>query len=560
MHLPPRGFLRQFSASHLLCLMLGATTLMAAACGADPPPGFHRAKGGAAGDDPASAANGTSGGGGATSRGNGTGYDPQTPTNRGPGLNPAGFAAVASIVQAHCSECHHPGTWLDLESGADAATAAKMIHAVEAGTMPPAPRTALSAGDLATIKAWSSGQTPAVMPADVDPPNVAVEQLLDANTLATYRAALPKVGWTRLSKILESPSTLFWDKATIPPAYQDTVGDGSSLPFGARLNSTGKSLIVPEGQKLFSADGKTWAFPFGHTAGTDAADDLFIVNFLALPAEGGALLPVAYKIDTGTVSGLPIKRWSWSFPTGTIVGEILMLRDGSSVVTSEIRTRERFADGWATDAFRPFPTASTLAAAVQKRRPDWKSAPNVNALVTALGDTTTLTPKHLDSPAFSNLVTLDGAIDAPLPDVGDDALVRDLLTTTTFVGSYGTTWKAAAGSGGLKAFGPSGTAGAGLSIVPHQADLGLLEVRETTCRKCHDQGGTFIGDLVDEAILYGDIWGVDRIFSFHPFEPSQIDASGNENRSVRAGLAGIVKPYDPAVHPSSRYSFYRPAP
>jgi hypothetical protein len=50
------------------------------------------------------------------------------------------------------------------------------------------------------------------------------------------------------------------------------------------------------------------------------------------------------------------------------------------------------------------------------------------------------------------------------------------------------------------------------------------------------------------------------IFSFHPFVPSRIDASGNENRSVRAGLTGIVKPYDAATHPSSRYSFYRPTP
>ena len=539
-------------------MMLGTTTLMAAACGADPAPPFRHGSGSGAGGDANQA---TTGSDGKTTPGTtppGGGYDPQTPTNKGPGLNPAGFAAVAPIMQSHCSECHHPGTWLDLESGADASTAAKMIQAIEAGTMPPAPRAAPSADELAKIKAWSSGQIPAVSPADIDPPSVAVAQLLDASTLATYQAALPKVGWTRLSKILHSPSTLFWDKATIPQAYQDTVGDGSSLPFGARLNSTGKSLIVPEGQKLFSADGDTWAFPFGHTAGADASDDIFIVNFLSLPAEGGALLPIAYRIDTDSVSGLPVKRWNWSFPTGTIVGEIIMIRDGSSLVTSELRTRERFAGNWATDAFRPFPTASTLAAAIKQKKAAWQDAPNLKALVGALEDTGTLTAKHRDSPAFSNLVTFDGAIDAPLPAVGDDALVRDLLATTTFVGSYGTAWKTA-GAGGLRAFGPTGPA-AGLSIVPHQADLGLLEVRETTCHKCHDQGGYFIGDLVDQAILYGDIWGVDRIFSFHPFEPSLIDASGNENRSVRSGLTGIVKPYDAATHPSSRYSFYRPTP
>ena len=127
--------------------------------------------------------------------------------------------------------------------------------------------------------------------------------------------------------------------------------------------------------------------------------------------------------------------------------------------------------------------------------------------------------------------------------------------TTPFVGAYGTVWKA---DGAQKAFGPTGPT-AGLSVVPAGFDVGLLEVRESTCEKCHNQGGYFIGDLVDPAILYGDIWGVDRIFSFHPFEPSRIDASGAENRSVRAAFTQIVEAYDPAKHPSALYSFYRPS-
>ena len=536
-----------FRASNLLALMLGLTTLMAAACGADPAPLPHR--GGAPAQDPAK--NGEAKPGAMPS---GDGYDPQAPTNKGPQLNSAGFAGVAPIMQAHCSECHHAGTHLDLESGADAATAAKMIQVIEGGTMPPAPRAAVDAGDLAKIRAWRDGQSPAVVPPSIDPSSMPVTQLLDAATLATYKAALPKVGWARLGKILQSPSTLFWDKAVMPQAYQDTVGDGSSLPLGARLNSTGKSLIVPEGQKLFSADGKTWSFPFGHTAGTDEAD-AFIVNFMSLPEQGGKLLPVAYRIETASVSGLPVRRWNWSFPKGTIVGEIIMIKDGSSLVTSEIRVRERFADKWATDSFRPFPSASTLSQAIKQKRPAWQSTPSLKAVVDALDGTSGLTAKHVDSPAFSNLVTLDGSVDAPLPAAGDDALMRDLLASTTFVSAYGTAWKT---SGASRAFGATGPA-TGLSVVPARSELGLLEVRETTCTKCHDQGGYFIGDLVDQAILYGDIWGVDRIFSFHPFEPSRIDASGNENRSVRSALAGIVEVYDAAKHPSSVYSFYRPS-
>lgn len=544
MHSTRFGIALRLRASHVLCVMLSTTTLMAAACEGGPAQPIHRSSG--------------SDGPGADPKAGdpkGEPYDPQAPTNTGPQLNPAGFTAVLPVMQAHCSECHHRGTWLDLEPGADASTAAKMIAAIEAGTMPPAPRSAVAASDLAKIKAWRDGQTPSVTPADLEPSSVAITQLLDAATLATYKAALPKVAWTRLAKILQSPSTLFWDKAVIPPAYQDTVGDGGSLPFGARLNSTGLSLIVPEGKKLFASDGKTWSYPFGHTAGADEASNAVIVNFMSLPAQGGALLPVAYRIETSSVQGLPIKRWNWSFPKGTVVGEIIFIRDGSALLTSEIRVRERFADRWATDVFRPFPTAATLAAAIKQKKPAWQAAAPLSALVTALEGAGGLVAKQLDSPAFGNLVSLEGAVDAPLPEAGDDELVRGLLKTTTFVGAYGTTWRS---SGALRAFGATGPA-SGLSVVPTRFDLGLLEIREKTCQKCHDQGGYFIGDLVDQAILYGDVWGVDRIFSFHPFEPSRIDASGNENRSVRAALTAIVQPYDAAKHPSSVYSFYRPA-
>ncbi len=428
-----------------------------------------------------------------------------------------------------------------------------MLSAIKAGTMPPAPRAALSGEDLAKLQSWRDGQTPAAATSEPDPKGAPVTQIVAAQTLATYKAALPKVGWPRLAKLLASPSTLFWDKATLPPAYQDTVGDGSSLPFGARLNSEGKSLIVQEGKKLFSDDGTTWAYPFGHTAGADASPDIFIVDFMALPEVNGAQLPVAYEVESTTVSSLPVKRWNWSFPRGTVVGEIIMIKDGSSLLTTELRVRERFGDRWATNVFRPFPTAAVLAATVKAKRPQWQSTPALSSLVAALAKPT-LTAKHKGSPAFSDLVVLDGSVDAPLPDFGDDALVRELLGTTTFVAAYGTVWKT---DGTAKAFGPTGPT-AGLSVVPSGFDTGLLEVRETTCEKCHNQGGYFIGDLVDQAILYGDIWGVDRIFSFHPFEPSRIDASGAENRSVRAPFAQIVQPYNPNKHPSSRYSFYRP--
>lgn len=537
-------------ASFAVVLAVATAALMAAGCsgeGSDPLSGKRTGDVGGGG----------LGGGARSDNGDPTapgGYDPETPTNGGPTHNAAGFAALAPLFERSCTECHHAGTWLDLTTGADAKTAAKIVLAVKSGTMPPGPRPRLAPAQIAKLEAWGAGSTPS--PETAPPtPSVAAPQLLAAGTLATYKAALPKVAWPRLAKLLASASTIYWDKATIPPAYQDTVGDGAGLPIGARFNDAGKNLIVPEGKKLFSADGKAWAFPFGHTAGADDSTNAFIVNFMSLPEEAGALLPVAYRIETSTVQTLPVRRWSWSFPKGAVLGEIIMIRDGATLLTSEIRTRERFEDSWATNVFRPFPTASVLATAIKAKRPSWAANASTKALVDALSDISTLTPKTLSSPAFSNMVSLTGSVDAALPSAGDDALVRELLGATPFVSAYGTPWKKTATA---RAFGATGPA-TGLSVVPVRFDTGLLEVRESTCTKCHDQGGTFIGDLVDQAILYGDIWGVDRIFSFHPFEPSRIDASGNENRVVRTGLAPVVVPYDAAKHPVGTYSFYRPA-
>src|SRR5688572_2342409 len=79
-------------------------------------------------------------------------------------------------------------------------------------------------------------------------------QLLPPADLARYQAALPDVAWKKLQDIFDSPSTIWWDKETMIPSYQDSVGDGSFTPIGARANSAGRAIIVPEGKRLFSDD------------------------------------------------------------------------------------------------------------------------------------------------------------------------------------------------------------------------------------------------------------------------------------------------------------------
>ena len=62
-------------------------------------------------------------------------------------------------------------------------------------------------------------------------------------------------------------------------------------------------------------------------------------------------------------------------------------------------------------------------------------------------------------------------------------------------------------------------------------------------------------DFEPAAVLYGDIWGEDRIFSFHPWDQSRYSTFNTENRQVRPELAtnNLVVRYDATTHPDPRY-------
>ncbi len=380
----------------------------------------------------------------------------------------------------------------------------------------------------------------------------AAPQIVDATTLATYKAALPKVAWPELQAMLESPSTLWFDKATMIPSYQDSVGDNASTPIGARANSQGRAVIVQPGKRLFSDDGKTWAFPFAHTAGTDKSTNIHVVNFLFLPAKDGKLLPVVYRTidDPSARGGLGLHKWTWTYPKGALLGELIFVRDAAGGLhPSELRTRMRYLDGWAVNAFRPFPTAKSLANAIKAKRPQWQSSATLKSAVDQLEGTAPLEARSLSSPGFNNVFSVSGSLDV-LPDLGDEALVKELLDTTTFVSAYGTTWRT---SGSAQTFAASTRAS--FSIVPNDYEAGLLAVNEQSCTQCHKEAGRAIDDFEPQAVLYGDIWGEDQIFSFHPWDQSRYPQFNNENRSLRPIFAqsGVVERFDATKHSADSY-------
>ncbi len=385
--------------------------------------------------------------------------------------------------------------------------------------------------------------------AKVDP----VLQIIPAATLEEYKKALPVTGFESLNNIMQSTNTFWYDKDTMKPSYQDSVGDGSYTPVGARFNTKAASVIVPEGRKLFSADGKFWSYPLGHTAGTDNSTNIQVLTFMSLPVKDGERLPVVYRTinDRNGIGGLGLAKWTWVYPVGTTFGEIIFIKHSSGkLYPAELRTRTRYLNGWAMNVYRPFPTASSLVEAIKAKKPNYASVSTLKSLIAHLESSGNMTTKSVNSPAFKNIFTASAGLDV-LPAFNDEELVKDLLTTTKFVSSYGAAWKK---SENVTAFAASTKEQ--FSVVPVNYEANLIEVSDESCTRCHQEAGRPISDFASSAVLYGDVWGEDQIFSFHPYDEAKFSNFNTENRSVRPELSqgGLVVRFEADKHPTSVYN------
>jgi hypothetical protein len=276
-----------------------------------------------------------------------------------------------------------------------------------------------------------------------------------------------------------------------------------------------------------------------------------------LPREGGALLPVVWwwwEPNGWT------HRIEWMFPVGTVFGELLFIIDEQGTHHPfEIRTRTRELDRWAVDVFRPFLTATELADALEHKRSEraeWASSGEIDALIAHLRDESTLEPGSLDASHFSSAFpALAGGADV-LPALSDNGILVELLLSTPFRSARGAVWK---DSGSIRTYAP--TTDARMSIVPQGYNGGFVAADEEACSTCHRDAGRPFKDYYSNIMAYGELWGEDETFSWHPFDTASfVDSGGDvvsfndDNRRFRDDFAPVLAPYDSAEHPSSRYA------
>jgi hypothetical protein len=240
---------------------------------------------------------------------------------------------------------------------------------------------------------------------------------------------------------------------------------------------------------------------------------------------------------------------------------MIFFDEGGALHPFEIRTRTRTLTGWEVDALRPFPTAEDLALAIETRRaerPEWAESAALDALITQLREGT-LSPFRVSATHFQGAFAARDAGIEQLPELtGSDAeLTRELLRTTAFRSAKGVYWKQ---TDNLSAWAAS-SAGKG-QIVPKGYNAAAVEISEQSCDSCHVDAGRPFETWYDNILAYGELWGNDEIFTWHPFTLSKfVDAQGKvvnfnyDNREIRPDFkaAGLIEPYKPADHPATVY-------
>jgi hypothetical protein len=373
-------------------------------------------------------------------------------------------------------------------------------------------------------------------------------QLVSESKARQLRRFFPKVDDPQTQAVLDDPQLLLYTNAEMPRAYQFWDGAFPGIhSAGYNISSGAAEQAKGHGR---GGNGNV-EFPWSSAGGTHRCDSLYVVRFLHLPEQDGRRLPVAWYGSNLRGGG---GGYAWVFPSGTVFGEILALRGpGGVYYTFELRTRRKHENEWIPNAFRPFPTAESLAERIQTLRPDWDGQPNLKRVVDHL-----LQPKptlHVARLASSHPLRREfdqtAAVD-DLPGLEDDRLVAELLTTSVFRSAEGELWRATAGH--RQVYAP--TTKAPFHIVPRNYDAGYIAIDQQSCARCHSSVNRHVNDFDTARDWYGRVRGSDQIFSFHPFEPQSISYNGfAQSVSMRSSLvsAGLLEQFDPQRHPATYY-------
>jgi hypothetical protein len=370
-------------------------------------------------------------------------------------------------------------------------------------------------------------------------------QILPPQKLAAYRGMLPKVENEELEAILRDPNTLFFDRQSMVPGYQDP----STPVSGVRSTEKGfRGAAFGAGAENLYLDKEGHLRTFSHGVGLETAGNTGTFHFIHLPKDANGNLQ-KIKVVKRIVPPEDTPTYDWVFPVGTVSGEVVFNKDASGKAqVVEIRTRKKDSvqGAWAPDIMRPFPTAGTLKERltdISANNPSLKS--EAQGLLQHLSNPQRLKPLDLKLNGYQKgSFTSRGGTDV-LPNMSE-SMVKELLKTP-FKSSLGAEWDR---NGNVVAFAPTTNQATGL--VPQHGTTGVMRVDRQSCNKCHEESNKPIYNFFDEnhplfnqsIRAYGNLPGSDRNLRFTIFDPRYFRDFGNDgkgdNRRINPQLLPIL--------------------
>jgi hypothetical protein len=356
------------------------------------------------------------------------------------------------------------------------------------------------------------------------------------------RNLLPKVASAPLREVLNNPRLMVYSERDMPRAYQNwsTVSGGFHDPY---YNISASKPMEPVG----NADEFPWKHPFG----THRSENVYNFKFILLPTdERGVTRPIVYFMgERSEFLSNSTPAYSWLFPVGTIVGEVLYQRapDGADVVF-ELRTRTRRLQDWTPAVYRPYPTADDLVRGIEKI-PAWSNDVSLTKLYNHLSienrsRVMRMTDENHQRRAFYAETKPD-----ELPSIPPNTVKK--LLDTEFKEATGSYWRPSE-----KGSPSAPTTKAAFHIVPAGYDGGFVEVSRESCFRCHQDTNQSTMKFDMNRDWYGNTRGSDTVFTFLPVDPGCISHNGtNLDPVFRRDLlaAGVIAPMDPRIHSRDVY-------
>lgn len=349
------------------------------------------------------------------------------------------------------------------------------------------------------------------------------------------------------AELAADPDLVLYTEREQPKVYQYSLNHAGVMSFYDAYYNT--SMAKSEGERYGNPNHE---FPWGSPGGCHRCRNVGSFKFIRLPRDGqGRTKPIVWHTRrAGDEMHVPSLGFAWVFPRGALVGEVLTMRSpAGTVLTFEMRIRERAERHWEPRVLRPYPTAEEFVQAI-KRRGDWRERADLAALVAHLESprplpVAELASEHPDRQAFY----AEAEVDA-LPAIADEQTVNELMTSAPFGDATGQAWR------GGRCYAP--TTEAAWHIVPRNYDGGFIEASTESCARCHDSVGRHARDFDRGRDWYGHVRGGDGIFSYTPIDFACVDPTHWGRPARMLEIPGFVERFDPARHSRDDYRELRP--